>query len=90
MSTRITTDPGFPNRCTIRTPHADGSVEQRHFFTAPDGGSVRENWDRARLVCHRLATTGPVLTWQKSERFLTLADRIRHEHRAALRTERTS
>ena len=90
MSTRITTDPGFPHRCTLRTRHADGSVVQRDFFTAPDGGYVRENWDRPRQVCDQLAPRGVTLLWRPSQAFPTLAARIRHEHRAALRTEQTS
>ena len=83
--TRITSDAGFPSRCTLRCENEYGEIESRDFFTPADGGYVRENWDNPTQVCGRLSNRGYTLEWRPSVKFPTLAAMVRREHRAAQR-----
>lgn len=84
---RITTDDGFPNRCTLRYEDEYGEQRERDFFAPRDGGYVRENWGSPRQVCDRLSGGGATLVW-RPDRDATLADLIRRERRRALAAER--
>jgi hypothetical protein len=84
----ITSDSGFPNRCTLRYETDLGDVVERDFFAPLEGGYVRENWSQPRQVCERLSSGGATLVWNP-KRDATLADLIRRERAAAMRRERS-
>ena len=85
---RLTTDAGYPNRCTLRYADAyTDVVETRDFFAPADGGYVKENWSSPRQVCGNLSGGGATLTWNP-KRDAALADLIRREYRAMRAAER--
>lgn len=87
MRTTITSDAGYPNRCTIRYEDEAGQLVERDFFAPAEGGYVREDWRNPRQVCERLQGGGATLVWSP-ERDGTLASLVRREWRARRAAER--